>query len=242
MSWRVLLVTLCLWALTSPADAVEYRLQVVSLYQGAFAHFLNGSIGRGEGELVLGRLERSLDRGEFPWGALLYDRMVQEAGESLSAAFGAAAVRATLRRAEGARRWDEVVWEGTPGGRSLWVIGAPVTHQQEVVHVGLKGNDALRYYIPYRVAWRRARAVVSAYPLEFLRFHAERGALWERYLAGAVNLQDGIAGVVGVNPTPSYGDWVYILVEHPPTPATFKVVIGWEQRPKLQDTSPNFRE
>jgi hypothetical protein len=36
--------------------------------------------------------------------------------------------------------------------------------------------------------------------------------------------------VVGVNDNPSFGDWVYFVVEHPAKPTTFKAVVGWERR------------
>ena len=66
-----------LLALHVPAQAAEYRLQVSNLFDTSFAHFFDGKIGRGEGELALERLERSLDGALVPKGALLYDRTFQ---------------------------------------------------------------------------------------------------------------------------------------------------------------------
>ena len=48
-------------------------------------------------------------------------------------------VIAEIKRAEGSRRWDEVVWQGTPGERSVWVIAPTTTRSQEVVQVALQG-------------------------------------------------------------------------------------------------------
>jgi hypothetical protein len=219
-------------AAAAPAAAVEYRLQVASLHERSFAHFFDGRIGRGEGELVLDRLERSLDRAEVPSGALLY-RPVQVAGEATAAAFRAARARGEVRLAERGRLWDEVVWDGRPGERSLWVIAPSATHDQEVVHLAVRGKNGLRYYIPYRFSRTSGPATAVGFPLNFLQFYEERGTLWPRYLERAVSLQDGVAVVVGVNQG-WYADWVYILVEHPPSPATFKVAIGWETRPEAE--------
>ena len=224
-----------------PVAAVEYRLQVASLHERSFAHFLNGRIGRGEGELVLDRLERSLDEARVGWAALL-SRPVRGASEETAAAFRAAKVRWEAKPGEGRRRWDEVVWEGKPGERSVWVIAQLDSTNQEVVHLGLKGKEALRYYIPYRGSGGSRPGVAVALPLPFLQFDREPAALWDRYLAKTVSLEQGIAAVVGVSENHTHPDWIYVIVEHPPTPQTFKVVVGWAPRPRHQDTSPSFRD
>ena len=89
----------------------------------------------------------------------------------------------------------------------------------------------MRYYVPYRRDREPATsAPVVAYPLVFLRFHADRSDLWSRYLSRSVSLADGLAAVVGINDNPTFADWVYFVVEHPAKPTTFKAVIGWERR------------
>lgn len=224
----------------SLAQAFEYRLQVASVHERSFAHFLDGRIGRGEGELTLGRLEGSLDRAEVPSGALLY-RPVEVAREAAAAAFGAAKVRGEVRLAERGRLWDEVVWEGQPGQRSLWVIAPSATHEQEVAHLAIKGKNGLRYYLPYRFSGGGKPAAAVAFPLEFVWFHEERGTLWQRYLSRALSFEDGIAVVVGVNQNPRFSDWVYILVDHPPASTAFKVVVGWDARLQAEKfQSPGF--
>ncbi len=227
----VLLVFLAVLVGAPPATAVEYRLQVANLYYGSFNHFLEGKVGAGVGELVLGRLEAALDAGEVPKGALLYDRTFQAAPPTVAEAFGAAkATGSVVPGGDGTRLWDEVSWEGKPGERSVWVIATSTLHQQEVVHLALKGKDALRYYVPYGVATTSKPAAVVGFPLQFLHFYGERGTLWDRYLSKAVSLPNGIAVVVGVNQNPTFPDWVYIIVEHSSTPTTFKVVVGWDRR------------
>jgi len=213
------------------ASAEEYRLQVANLYRTSFSHFIDGPIRTGSGELAMPELERSLDSGEIEWGALLTDRTFRYGWDELNKGFGAVKVRTSVSPGDGSRRWDEAVWEGTPGEKSVWVIAAPATHHQEVYQVALNGqSEGLRYFVPYRVTVNPRPEPVVAYPLVFLRFHSDRGGLWSRYLSQTVALSEGLAAVIGINDNPSFADWVYFVVEHPPKPTTFKAVIGWERR------------
>jgi hypothetical protein len=217
----------------SDASAEEYRLQVANLYRDSFAHFIDGPIRTGSGELALPNLEQALDSGTISQGALLTDRVFRYGWDDILAGFGAVKVRAHVSPGDGGRRWDEAVWEGRPGDRSVFVISASVTNHQEVYQVALNAKtegSTLRYYVPYKVTANPRPAPVVAYALVFLRFHADRGDLWNRYLSRSVSLSDGLAAVVGVNDNPSFGDWVYFVIEHPPKPTTFKAVVGWERR------------
>src|SRR5262245_38788803 len=214
-------------------EATEYRLQVANLYRDSFGHFIEGPIRTGSGELAMPNLERALDSGRIDPGALLTDRVFRYGWDDLARSMGAVKVRATIRPGEGERRWDEAQWEGTPGERSVWVIGALSTNHQEVYQVALKGGGdgtTLRYYVPYQVAFRPTPQPVTAYPLVFMRFHGDRGGLWDRYLSQSVSLADGLATVIGVNENPTFIDWVYFIVQHPSQPTTFKSAIGWERR------------
>jgi len=221
---------LLLLSSASPSAAVEYRLRVSNLFDTSFAHYLDGKIGRGEGELALDRLERSLDGGLVPKGALLYDRILRPMPAEWAQGFKAIPARGEVTAAENGRRWEEVVWDGKPGERSVWLIAPPQSRDQEVIHLALKGKGSLRYHIPYTVSFSPRPAAAVSYPLHFLRFYGEKGNLWERYLSRSTALLEGIAAVVGVNENPSFGDWVYIVVEHPPGPTTFKAVVGWDRR------------
>ena len=235
---RVMLRMLGLTALvaglvTTPAGAVEYRLQVANLYREAFSHYLDGPIGSGSGELVMGRLEQALDGGGIAQGALLSDRTFRYAWEALAESFEATKVIAQVKPLESPRRWDEVVWDGTPGERSVWVIAPSARHFEEAYQVAVKGagpGAALRYYAPYRAAMIGGPQTVIGYPLSFLRFYEGRNALWQRYLSKSVDLRNGIAVVVGINDNATFPDWVYIVVDQPPAPTTFKVVVGWQRR------------
>jgi hypothetical protein len=236
--YRLLSLGLLVVGLAAPAAAEEYRLQVANLHRDSFVHYFDGPLGSGSGELVMERLRRALDEGRVPSGALLGDRTLRYGWEALAGSFGSVKVIAEIKPAEGPRQWDEVVWKGSPGFRSVWVIGPTTTRNQEVTHVAVQGlplnggsAPALRYYVPYRVTGSPSPQTVVTYPLGFLRFYEDRGpVLWDRYLSRSVGLGQGIAVVIGENSNPSFADWVYIVVQHPPRPATFKAVVGWERR------------
>ena len=220
-------------AIEDKAQAVEYRLEVANLGPDAMPAFFDGPIGKGDGELRLTRLGAALDAGAIPSGAILYDRDLKYAWQDLARGFSAARVRAEISMPEGGQAWQEARWDGKPGEQSVWVITSSSTYIQEVKHVALEGaapGSGLRYYIPYLVAARPKPAVAVAYPLLFVRAFADRGTLWERYLSRSVDLADGIAAVVGVNDNPSFSDWVYLIVRHPPEPVTLKAVMGWQRR------------
>ncbi len=234
---RLLAALMLLLGLASQAGAVEYRLQAVNIHRDAFNHYLDGPIGTGSGELVMDRLGRDLDRGAMPDGAVLSDRTLRYGWEALAASFGAVKVIAEIRPGEGSRPWDEVVWQGNPGDRSVWVIGPTTTRFQEVVRLALQGTPlgpetaALRYYLPYRVTGSPRPQTAVTYPLDLLRFYEGRGpVLWDRYLSRSTALGQGIAAVVGENSNPSFADWVYLVIQNPPTPTTFRAVVGWERR------------
>jgi hypothetical protein len=228
-----------------PADAVEYRLEVASLHDEGFTHFIDGPIGTGSGELVMARLERALDAGEVGSGARIGDRVLTRFRSRAAESFGAVRVRGEINPAEGPRQWDEAVWEGKPGERSVWVIATTTTHHQEVRHVALKGGEpgaALRYFIPYRVTLNPTPQSVVAFPLSFIRFYEDRPGLWDRYLSKSIGLGEGVAVLVGINETPAFADWVYLIVQHPPQAATFKVVLGWGRRMSGDKSSKEGRD
>lgn len=236
--WKPLVGLLLALGWACPAGAAEYRLQVANLYRESFAHYLDGPLGTGSGELVMERLGRALDTAQIPEGALLFDRALRYGWEALAGSFGAAKVIAEVKPAEGSRRWDEVAWEGRPGERSVWAIAPSTTRTQEVTDIALQGAPvgsgeppALRHYVPYRVTGSPAPQAVVTYPLAFIRFYEDRGpTLWDRYLSRSTGLGQGIAVVVGENSNPSFADWVYIVIQHPPRPTTFRTVVAWERR------------
>ncbi len=212
-------------------SAVEYRLQVASVHSEAFAAFLGrGEYADGASGAGLDRLESNLERGQFPAGALLYDRSVEAAGLSTARAYRAVAVPGRIPRG-GAGVWDEVRWEGKPGEHSVWVISPTTPRHQELYRTALKGVGPLRQFQPYALRPNGVRLAVSILPLNFLWSLEGSEVLWDRYLARSLDLRSEIAAVVGENHNPLFADQVFLVVRQAEAPTTYKAVLAWRRRP-----------
>lgn len=219
-------------ALPLPAFAVEYRLQVVSLYEEPFSSFLRrGELADGATGPGLERLQESLDRGEMPKGALLYDRHLQAVRESIARAWGGVRIRAEARQGGLDRElWDEVRWEGKPGEQSVWVVAPTTTKNQELHRLALKGPGPLRQFQPYAISVNSTKLDVVKAPLHYLWVHEERGTAWTQYASRVLDLRNGIGVVVGVNHNPLFADHVYLIVSQGAEPTTYKAVLVWRRR------------
>jgi len=231
--WRLAAALAAVLAVASPARAVEYRLQLVNVYEGAFASFLTpGEWNDGAAGPGLARLEASLDQGQLGRGNLIYDRHLQGAPPEQARAYGAVAVAGAVALGGGdGGLWDETRWEGQPGEQSVWAVRPSSRLPQELVRTALKGTGPLRQFQPYAVPGGTKVSVLRM-PLSYIAFGEERGTLWRRDLASRLDLSHGIGAVVGLNDNLSFPDNITIVVSHAPVPTTYKVVIAW----RLRDT------
>ncbi len=233
-------------ALPLPASAVEYRLQVVSLYEEPFMSFLKrGELADGATGPGLERLQESLDRGEMPQSALLYDRPLQAVRESIARAWGGVRIRAEARQGGLEQElWDEVRWEGKPGEQSVWVVAPSTTKNQELHRLALKGPGAIRQFLPYTISVNSAKLDAVKAPLNFLWLHEERGTVWTQYASRVLDLRNGIGAVVGANHNPLFADHVYLVVSQGAEPTTYKAVLVWRRREHSDrgnlESGPNF--
>jgi hypothetical protein len=217
----------------SHAQAVEYRLQIVNMWDSGFnALVKSGELGNGASGPGLEELVARLDRGDIPRGPLLADRTFRWASETVARAYAATRVLADIKPGDsGSSLWDEVHWDGKPGDRSVWVVepsgrGRP----QELCHVVLKATGPARHYLPYAPA-NGQQLVTVRYSLDFLWFHEERADLWERYLSRTVDVSQGIAVIAGGNTNAQFPDFARLLVSHAAQPTTYKAVLIWRQPP-----------
>jgi hypothetical protein len=215
------------------AQAVEYRLQVVNMWDSGFNAFVKpGELADGASGPGLEELVARLDRGDVPRGPLLTDRTFRWASEAVARAYGATRVLAEIKSGgEGKAGWDEVKWDGKPGERSVWVVepggrGRP----QQLYHVVLKATGPVRHFIPYTPT-NGQRLVTVRYPLDFLWFHEERGDLWDKYLSKSVDPSNGIAVIARANSNPLFPDVARLLVNQAEQPTTYKAVLIWRQAP-----------
>lgn len=230
--WLALGLSVGLAATVLPAGATEYRLQVVNLYEASFASFLKpGELNDGASGPGLVRLETSLDQGDVPKGALLFDRHLQAAREGIARAYGGVPVRAVVRQGGVERElWDEARWEGEPGEQSVWVVVATTRQLQELRRFALKGFGPLRQFPPYTISGNSTRLPAVSFPLNFLWAQEDLGAVWPKFISPVLDLSDGIGAVVGMNHDRLFPDSVYLIVNQGAQPTTYKAVLAWGQR------------
>ena len=230
MGWRFLVLSLVVLIQPAVAGAVEYRLQVVSLYEDSFVSYLDA----GRAVSPLGRLETALDRQQVPKGTILYDRWVEPADPSLARAFGAAPVKAEPIP-DRESFLPEFRWQGEPGTRSVWVVKPRSFHFHELGQLGLKGAGPLLHVLPSAAAIKVERSKAVGFPVNLID-HSNGGSdLWNKWLSQYLDLSDGIAAVVGVEATPPHPDRVYLLIEHGSEPGSFKVVLGWRKKRGVEE-------
>lgn len=220
-------------ALAAPGAAVEYRLLVANVQETGFTAYLDRvALARGTGEGTILRLEALLDAGRFPRGVLLYDRPVHPAAGALARTLGPGSVRAAAGAGAATEaQWIEIRWDGDPGERTVWVIAPSRQDYQEAHHVAIGAGGPIRYFIPYSGVTSGAPAAAYAVPRPFIVSRSEQGDLWERHLGSATDLSRGLAVIVGTSEAQVSSDHVYLVVQHPPGPQTFKAVVGWRPRP-----------
>jgi hypothetical protein len=227
---RGLLIAILLTSLAAaaPAWAVEYRLEVASLWESALYPFAKtAELSDGASGPGLDRLEAGLDQGAVPHAVVLRDRTLRWASEGVAHAYGTVRVLAEIKAAGDGNRWDEVRWEGKPGERSVWmVLPSGSGRPQQLYRVLLKGEGAMRQFMPYVPAGGSRSAAVK-YPLSFLWSYEERGLIWDRYVSRSIDLGEGLGAVVGENFNQSFPDQVYLIVQHAAQPTTYKAVLLW---------------
>jgi hypothetical protein len=229
------------WLAVWPAaEAVEYKLRVVSMPDTAYTSFLlpgeftDGASGRG-----VNRLEATLDSGEFPAGPVLFDRRVMPVRDSIARAYRGSRVLPELTAGGvGSVVWDEMTWEGNPGEQSVWVISPIINNYQEVFNFAMRGTGPLRNYQPFSSPMDGSRVTAVMYPLNFLWFYEERGTIWDKYVSRSLDLREGIGAIVGQNFNPQFPDIVHLITRHAEGPTTYKAVIVWRGR-KFDKQAPN---
>ncbi|HME93957.1 MAG TPA: hypothetical protein VKN16_07065 [Methylomirabilota bacterium] len=236
----LLLTGLLTGVTAAPARAVEYRLEVVNLWETAlYAYAKAAELHDGASGPGLERFQQSLDDATMSRGVVLGDRTLRWASESVARAYGTTRVLAEIRPGgDGHPIWDEVRWEGKPGERSVWMVlpsgrGRP----ERLYRAVLKGDGPPRQFQPY-VPTRGTRSAAVKYPLAFLWAYESRGTVWDRYVSGSIDLSQGIAAVVGENDNQSLPDQVYLIVEQGAQPTTYKAMLLWRE-PAYNQQAPS---
>ena len=215
---------LCLLAM--PAWAVEYRLQIVNLDFLTLSAYTDPSTPGQAGEGSLRRLEASLDRMEFPPGALIPGRevlLLDNPGYG-----GVVPSRLSILPATREQAWTTLVWDANPGDTIVFVVKSDMAAWQEVWNIGANPEGTLRRLSLGGPSLFGARSYeVPQVSYDFLANAVDRGTFtsWVAQHAKALN---GMSLVIGQGRHRIYNpDRVYVSLRLAAEPRTYKVVIGW---------------
>jgi hypothetical protein len=207
------------WIVAMPAWAVEYRLQVVNL-----DYLTVSSYDSGNGNIS--RLQTRLDNMEFPPSAVIPGREVQLLEDPQYG--GKTPERLSILPTTKEQAWTTLIWDGTPGDRMVFVVKSDMVAWQQARFVAANpegtcrqlrlGNPSLFGGLTYEV---------PEVSYDFLA-NAVDQQIFPRWVQQNAKSLNGLSIVIGQGRSLFYNpDRVYIVLSMPPTPHTFKVVIGW---------------
>jgi hypothetical protein len=211
-----------IWLMALPAWALEYRLQVTHVDFLTFSSYMGKATPWWAQNEPMGRLEAQ----QFSPAAVVPGREVHLLEDP--AYGGTVPARVSLLPATGRQAWTTYVFDGTPGDTVAFVVRSDMAAWQEVWAVAANPGGTLRRLSmagPGIVGrfWQEVPQVSQA----FLADAVDRGT-FPRYVAQRAKAVAGLSLVVGEGHDPVYDpDRVYVLLNLPPEPHTFKVVVGW---------------
>lgn len=215
------------------AKPVQYHLQVTHLDFGTFSTYLDKAApGRSE-ESSMQRLEGRLDRMEFPTAAVIPGRELQLLTEPGYG--GKPPTRLATVPTPKEQSWTTLVWEGNPGDTIAFVVKSEMRAWQKVRALAGNPEGTLRdLSIGGRGLFGQQGRQVPDVAFDFID-HAARRGTFTSWLEGNAKPINGMSAVVGRSSERSTPDRVYTVIQLPPEPRTFKLVIGWEQPGQLRD-------
>ena len=225
-----------------PAQAVEYRLLVASVFDEALTSFVTAKeLSYGASGPGLQRLGMAISTGAIDWGSMPVGRPLTSVPDSVARAWAGVSIHADiLRGGVDIGRWDEVHWEGKPGERSIWLIKATGSNRpQTVLRLTLEGASPLRLYPPY-VFTGGERLAVLQMPQPLIAFSENRGNIWDKWVGKSLDLGQGIGAVVGLSTNALNPDLVYLVVQQGDQPTSYKAIISWSDANIDRETRSKF--
>lgn len=220
----------------TPARAEEYRLRVANLLESAYLHYnhsdsrtIPGAVGRLEG------LSGALDRHAVPTGSFVARAVTGADADSARpfAAVVAGAPPSLTRQGQ----WEEVVWQGRPGARSVWLVRGQTLEYPELKAAGLGTRPAavLGNFLAMNATISSMRTRVLRVPGALVEGSEGRDGLWPK-LARYMAPGEAVGVIVAVSRDLIHPDGVFVVIDQPAQPATFDVVLAWAPRSRF----PNF--
>ena len=210
-----LIAALLCW--TGTTEAATYKLQVASVPERVFMHFVE--------DRTLPRIEAYLDtrRSKF---VLFRDRRPQAVALKGPGQSGHLVVNDALPKRNDP--WGATTWEGEAGQLAVFRVRGIQSDHQKLVRVAAL-RDGVLTRIPVRgipgsrLQPMQAPAAAAGYLIRAL----ESGTFLAWVERRAVS-HDGLSVIVGKHHNAQESDTVYLVVRMPQTGRTYKVVLGWK--------------
>ena len=198
--------------------AATYQLQVASLPERVFMHFVHGR--------TLPGVEAYLDDTGRSRFVLIRDRQPQLLRPTASDRSVTQPVAVALP--EPRNPWGAMTWEGEPGQLAVFRIRGIQSDNQKLRRVAVQSDGVLvRLGMPRNPGSRPQPVPVPAATAAYLTraLEASTFAAWVEQRAMS---HQGLAVVVGRHHNPQESDTVYLVIRVPPNYRTFKVILGWK--------------
>ena len=201
------------------AAAGTFQLQVASLPERAFLHFVEGS--------TLPRIESFLDNTRRSKFVLFRDRQPQVLkfrALGLSAPF-----HANVSLPKQNDPWGVTAWEGETGQLVVFRIRGMQSDHQWLRRVAVQ-RDGVLTRLPVRSVPGPLRSQGLAAPATTVAFvtHALERGTFPAWVERRAATYDGLSVVVARSHNAQESDTVYLVVRMPQAGRTYKVILGWK--------------
>ena len=208
-------VLLC-WPVMS--DAATYQLQVASVPERVFMHFVEGR--------ALPRAEAFFDDTRRSRFVLFRDRQPQtlklaEPGQSTTFSVNVTSPRRN-------DPWGATTWSGEAGQLAVFRIRGKQSNYQKLRRVAVQTGGALTRFPVRRIPSSAQSPIqVPVTAASYLAYALESGtfAAWAERRAVSY---DGLSVIVGRHHNAEESDTVYLVVRMPQAGQTYKVILGWK--------------
>ena len=214
----LLTVTLLWWPGGLEAQAVTYQLQVASVSERVFMHFVEGS--------TLPRAEAFFDDTRRSKYVLFRDRQPQMLGPvSLDQA---APLPGVVTPAERNDPWGPTTWDGEAGQLTVFRIRGKQSDHQKLGRVALRTKGLLTRLPVRNIPVSQSRPMhVPATSAGYLTHILETG-MFGNWVEKRATSYDGLSVIVGRHHDAQESDTVYVVVRTPQVGQTYKVILGWK--------------
>ena len=194
-------------------QAATYQLQVASVPERVFMHFVEGR--------TLPRAEAYFDNTRRSRFVLFRDRQPQAL-----TGLGQFPVNVALPKPN--NPWGATTWDGDAGELAVFRIRGIQSDHQKLRRVALQTDGVLtRFPVRGIPASQSQPMPVPATAASYLVHALESGTFGEWVERRAVS-HDGLSVIVGRHHNAQESDTVYLVVRMPQTGRSYKVILGWK--------------